>query len=163
MTQLRIAAEVYGDGTSFFFFFNDTATPEIYPLSLPDALPIYSSFQFLSRVTFKPATPSHPLRVRSVIPLRIWERLVVRIPSRQRRVDRAAQSPSLALLSDRRMSVTAPSTLSFGLKAKCTISTFFVICPRAISKCSRLPRRLTIAWTSSAKESRRTATSTPFY
>src|SRR3989475_10574892 len=25
---------------SFFFFFNDTATPEIYPLSLPDALPI---------------------------------------------------------------------------------------------------------------------------
>src|ERR1022692_4461413 len=24
----------------FFFFFNDTATPEIYPLSLPDALPI---------------------------------------------------------------------------------------------------------------------------
>src|SRR2546430_1949832 len=26
--------------SSFFFFFNDTATPEIYPLSLPDALPI---------------------------------------------------------------------------------------------------------------------------
>src|SRR3954462_10175015 len=26
--------------TFFFFFFNDTATPEIYPLSLPDALPI---------------------------------------------------------------------------------------------------------------------------
>src|SRR3989442_11807775 len=25
----------------FLFFFNDTATPEIYPLSLPDALPIY--------------------------------------------------------------------------------------------------------------------------
>src|SRR2546429_4732933 len=24
-----------------FFFFNDTATPEIYPLSLPDALPIF--------------------------------------------------------------------------------------------------------------------------
>src|SRR2546421_12085866 len=24
-----------------FFFFNDTPTPEIYPLSLPDALPIY--------------------------------------------------------------------------------------------------------------------------
>src|SRR2546430_16242409 len=24
----------------FFFFFNDTATPEIYPLSLPAALPI---------------------------------------------------------------------------------------------------------------------------
>src|SRR6202040_1319669 len=26
---------------SFFFFFNDTATPEIYPLSLHDALPIF--------------------------------------------------------------------------------------------------------------------------
>src|SRR5436190_8749679 len=25
----------------FFFFFNDPATPEIYPLSLHDALPIY--------------------------------------------------------------------------------------------------------------------------
>src|ERR1039457_2621294 len=25
----------------FFFFFNDTATPEIYALPLPDALPIY--------------------------------------------------------------------------------------------------------------------------
>src|SRR6516162_4163895 len=27
----------------FFFFFNDTATPEIYPLSLHDALPIFPS------------------------------------------------------------------------------------------------------------------------
>src|SRR2546427_12551550 len=27
--------------TSFFFFFNDTATTEIYTLSLHDALPIY--------------------------------------------------------------------------------------------------------------------------
>src|SRR5260221_909595 len=26
---------------SFFFFFNDTAPPEIYPLSLHDALPIF--------------------------------------------------------------------------------------------------------------------------
>ena len=28
---------------SFFFFFNDTATTEIYTLSLHDALPIYPS------------------------------------------------------------------------------------------------------------------------
>ena len=28
---------------SFFFFFNDTATPEIYTLSLHDALPIFLS------------------------------------------------------------------------------------------------------------------------
>src|SRR3989441_10947336 len=38
----------------FFFFFNDPATPEISPLSLPDALPIYGfqidcgRFAFLS-------------------------------------------------------------------------------------------------------------------
>src|SRR2546430_7149841 len=30
---------------SFFFFFNDTATTEIYTLSLHDALPIYSLFR----------------------------------------------------------------------------------------------------------------------
>src|SRR2546421_12697149 len=30
--------------TCFFFFFNDTATTEIYTLSLHDALPIYSFY-----------------------------------------------------------------------------------------------------------------------
>src|SRR5256885_14363565 len=30
------------DPAFFFFFFNDTATPEIYPLPLHDALPIFS-------------------------------------------------------------------------------------------------------------------------
>src|SRR3989337_1482855 len=33
---------------SFFFFFNDTATTEIYTLSLHDALPIYSSHGSIS-------------------------------------------------------------------------------------------------------------------
>src|SRR5256885_17209482 len=32
---------------SFFFFFNDTATTEIYTLSLHDALPIYAGFRRL--------------------------------------------------------------------------------------------------------------------
>src|SRR2546430_11228833 len=31
---------LHGACCSFFFFFNDTPTTEIYPLSLPDALPI---------------------------------------------------------------------------------------------------------------------------
>src|SRR6202021_3312303 len=31
--------------TRFFFFFNDTATTEIYTLSLHDALPIYDGFR----------------------------------------------------------------------------------------------------------------------
>src|SRR5256885_12828257 len=33
--------------TFFFFFFNDTATTEIYPLSLHDALPIYDADAWL--------------------------------------------------------------------------------------------------------------------
>src|SRR5258708_11445671 len=33
--------------TSFFFFFNDTATTEIYTLSLHDALPIYHGWAHL--------------------------------------------------------------------------------------------------------------------
>src|SRR2546427_9157013 len=41
----------------FFFFFNDTATPEIYPLSLHDALPI-STFATRSRVSGAPSACS---------------------------------------------------------------------------------------------------------
>src|SRR4051795_12941425 len=37
---------------SVFFFFNDTATTEIYPLSLHDALPIYSSHTLISYAVF---------------------------------------------------------------------------------------------------------------
>src|SRR5258708_8943904 len=35
---------------SFFFFFNDTATTEIYTLSLHDALPIYSPTRLLAAI-----------------------------------------------------------------------------------------------------------------
>src|SRR3954449_8925383 len=38
--------------SSFFFFFNDTATTEIYTLSLHDALPIYSSHTLISYAVF---------------------------------------------------------------------------------------------------------------
>src|SRR2546421_11052967 len=34
-----------------FFFFNDTATTEIYTLSLHDALPIFSNLKLLRRIT----------------------------------------------------------------------------------------------------------------
>src|SRR2546430_13197043 len=34
---------VFGVSDVFYFFFNDTATPEIYPLSLHDALPIFTT------------------------------------------------------------------------------------------------------------------------
>src|SRR2546427_6800116 len=45
----------------FFFFFNDTATTEIYTLSLHDALPIYRA-------------PAPPRRARPARPRRGWHR-----------------------------------------------------------------------------------------
>src|SRR3954466_13564985 len=38
---LAVGASAYNSVHSVFFFFNDTAPPEISPLSLPDALPIW--------------------------------------------------------------------------------------------------------------------------
>src|SRR5947199_9786617 len=40
------SSSVLSPVSSFFFFFNDTATTEIYTLSLHDALPIYADFSF---------------------------------------------------------------------------------------------------------------------
>src|SRR2546428_12254532 len=42
MTTIRVKMNVECIAKSFFFFFNDTATTEIYTLSLHDALPISS-------------------------------------------------------------------------------------------------------------------------
>src|SRR3712207_7802144 len=42
----------------FFFFFNDTATTEIYTLSLHDALPISTSPSTPSRCSNAPTTPT---------------------------------------------------------------------------------------------------------
>src|SRR5256885_12579900 len=53
-----------------FFFFNDTATTEIYTLSLHDALPICSSIRVGSpaRAPFpkRPPTPSEPVKIADV-------------------------------------------------------------------------------------------------
>src|SRR2546426_8794588 len=46
----------------FFFFFNDTATTEIYTLSLHDALPIYNDI-FFAKSTDGGATFKHNIRV----------------------------------------------------------------------------------------------------
>src|SRR6266487_5231056 len=43
-----------------FFFFNDTATTEIYTLSLHDALPIIASVAPFETVTSLPASTSRP-------------------------------------------------------------------------------------------------------
>src|SRR5258708_25196552 len=49
-----------------FFFFNDTATTEIYTLSLHDALPIFSSVRRAASSTSLPANASRTrLRIRS--------------------------------------------------------------------------------------------------
>src|SRR2546422_2123704 len=44
-----------------FFFFNDTATTEIYTLSLHDALPIYPPVRFLCRRADLRPAPAHPV------------------------------------------------------------------------------------------------------
>ena len=44
----------------FFFFFNDTATPEIYTLSLPDALPIKQKLQKLKMEPIELLTTRQP-------------------------------------------------------------------------------------------------------
>src|ERR1022692_410325 len=47
----------------FFFFFNDTATTEIYTLSLHDALPIRGTHDHRTASTrAEPAGPARPLR-----------------------------------------------------------------------------------------------------
>src|SRR5438876_5714846 len=49
----------------FFFFFNDTATTEIYTLSLHDALPVSSVAGLLVPVAVSPRTPGSLLVIRS--------------------------------------------------------------------------------------------------
>src|SRR2546427_12899997 len=58
--------------TLFFFFFNDTATTEIYTLSLHDALPISASFSEL------------PTRQRTTAPSPDTLAAVSELPTRQR-------------------------------------------------------------------------------
>src|SRR2546430_5512738 len=50
---------------SFFFFFNDTAPPEIYPLSLHDALPIWSPTKGGRCSSVMRRTSSTPSRARA--------------------------------------------------------------------------------------------------
>src|SRR5258707_5687374 len=59
----------------FFFFFNDTATTEIYTLSLHDALPILN---WLSTTGYRPLPLGHldlkpPLGFRAILPVRSEE------------------------------------------------------------------------------------------
>ena len=44
----------------FFFFFNDTATTEIYTLSLHDALPICFLYPILGAMSTMPGLSEHP-------------------------------------------------------------------------------------------------------
>src|SRR5258708_22705883 len=66
---------------SFFFFFNDTATTEIYTLSLHDALPIWCS------VSPRPTSPISSSRWRS------GERRSARLPTRKGTAWRAGAAP----------------------------------------------------------------------
>src|SRR3989449_9384057 len=62
---------------SFFFFFNDTATTEIYTLSLHDALPICPAEPVLRRVL---AAAGAPTQVGDVVLLRHLARRAIGLP-----------------------------------------------------------------------------------
>src|SRR6266496_4893348 len=64
----------------FFFFFNDTATTEIYTLSLHDALPISAPLAVLrASLLLPPASP--PAEGRDATPLRRRDRKSTRLNS----------------------------------------------------------------------------------
>src|SRR5438045_9119004 len=59
--------------TVFFFFFNDTATTEIYTLSLHDALPIYTDFSYGRALSQTVGTAVMRLADADVLPYRSEE------------------------------------------------------------------------------------------
>src|SRR5258707_15595997 len=58
---------------SFFFFFNDTATTEIYTLSLHDALPISGVFRFPIRYPLVMSLPEIAARLHNIAPFHVME------------------------------------------------------------------------------------------
>src|SRR2546425_7036572 len=74
---------------SFFFFFNDTATTEIYTLSLHDALPILHSKR--SQTPLHAAARYGRLAVVKLLPLR-------QLPARHRSEEHTSELQSLAYL-----------------------------------------------------------------
>ena len=65
-SRLFIYCNAYRQIFLFFFFFNDTATTEIYTLSLHDALPIYKTGMFWG--SRSALVPIHPPYLNSCLP-----------------------------------------------------------------------------------------------
>src|SRR3989441_5418017 len=72
----------------FFFFLNDTATPEIYPLSLHDALPIS-----VPRPPLRPPREADP-RPFGVLSRKKKDKLTVRVPNPKGPVRERLKTPS---------------------------------------------------------------------
>src|SRR2546425_10641670 len=77
---------------TFFFFFNDTATTEIYTLSLHDALPISQSEEIRREVP--PNLADLPLVVRRDVPLPPWQDAPLPDRSEQRQHRRSEEHTS---------------------------------------------------------------------
>src|SRR2546426_1118754 len=73
---------VHAPSFYYFFFFNDTATTEIYPLSLHDALPISSQFKLVSFPAAPDSTP-HPVKVNPRASFRVRSRGRAENPDRK--------------------------------------------------------------------------------
>src|SRR3712207_4030306 len=76
--------------TSFRFFFNDTATTEIYTLSLHDALPIFFTSQICHRRALAPDT----FVLSSVLSFRPFSREILRPDARGRSEEHTSELQS---------------------------------------------------------------------
>src|SRR2546423_11120843 len=86
---------------SFFFFFNDTATTEIYTLSLHDALPIYSTAALTPAFSSARTVVSPPRARSSVTALSrfaILETTPAGLTPKQRSEEHTSELQSLAYL-----------------------------------------------------------------
>src|SRR3712207_7385134 len=97
---------------SFFFFFNDTATTEIYTLSLHDALPILIVAASLLLIELR-ETPAR-CSTRASVPDGRWEPRWAQVPSRSEEHTSELQSRQYLvcrlLLEKKNTNISFPST-----------------------------------------------------
>src|SRR5256885_8702252 len=90
---------------SFFFFFNDTATTEIYTLSLHDALPICFSLVYVQ--TSRPSP-----RFASCMESALWNVFEVRSEEHTSELQSPCNLVCRLLLEKKKMTAISPSTVN---------------------------------------------------
>src|SRR5260370_31838367 len=98
--------------TSTLFFFNDTATTEIYTLSLHDALPIYSRRMFATLEEAVRLYPDDPMAWYSLAELRFHGGFVVRSEEHTSQLQSHFNIVCRLLLEKKKRSHRMPSSAS---------------------------------------------------